>query len=252
MKALVSITPTLLPDLYHTDQLRRALGFVRPAVTRAISQASKTQLSCFLCGIKTCITGPGRWDPSGHSAILDFRKAFDVLLAVEVSGLHLLLSCLWRQWWGFLLRFPLLSQFLPVCPVAFFLLSCCVFAVVHCCVCPVAFFAIVHCCVCPVVCFPLMSTVVLLSSYGVYFCCPLLCLSCCVFSLLFIVVCFPVVHCCVCPVIVMMIVMTTMMTVMMMMMMMAEMTDDRQVYMNLSTEEESLYAEIDHHDERET
>ena len=59
MKALVSITPTLLPDLYHTDQLRRALGFVRPAVTRAISQASKTQLSCFLCGIKTCITGPG-------------------------------------------------------------------------------------------------------------------------------------------------------------------------------------------------
>ena len=51
----------------------------------------------------------------------------------------------------------------------------------------------------------------------------------------------------------MMIVMTTMMTVMMMMMMMmAEMTDDRQVYMNLSTEEESLYAEIDHHDERET
>ena len=61
-----------------------------------------------------------------------------------------------------------------------------------------------------------------------------------------------VVHCCVCLVIVMMIVMTTMMTMMMMMMMMAEMTDDRQVYMNLSTEEESLYAEIDHHDERET
>ena len=43
-----------------------------------------------------------------------------------------------------------------------------------------------------------------------------------------------------------------MMMMMMMMMMMAEMTDDRQVYMNLSTEEESLYAEIDHHDERET